>query len=120
MSYPFVLAALLGAALAAGPAWSKLPPMTDEAKAKAEAAAAKAALGAKQSAYALCEVQDRVVARYQAWARAAGKSTPAPVATPPCVRPGAAETVPQAAAATPAATSPAATSPAATAPAAKP
>ena len=42
MKSSLVLAALVGGVLV-GPAWSKLPPLSDEAKAKAAEAAAKTA-----------------------------------------------------------------------------
>ena len=90
MSRRLLAAALLGASFAAGPAWAKLPPLSEEAKVLAAAAAAKSAQAAKVSAYALCQVQDRVAARYLASAKAAGKTVPAPVETPPCVTPAAA------------------------------
>ena len=56
-------------------AWAKLPPPSDEAKAMAAEAAAKSAYGAKLDAYKLCLAMDRVVASYQAAAKAAGKSS---------------------------------------------
>ena len=72
-----VLALLAGAALA------KLPPLSDEAKAKAAEAKAKADHANLVGAYELCQVQDRVAAAYLAGARKAGKVVN-PVATPPC------------------------------------
>ncbi|OYV34500.1 MAG: hypothetical protein B7Z83_08375 [Thiomonas sp. 20-64-5] len=69
-------------------AWAKLPPPSPEAKAKAEEAAAKGKWGDKVAAYQLCEAQDKVAAFYYAAAKAQGKTTLPPVATPPCVNPG--------------------------------
>ncbi|HSO45196.1 MAG TPA: hypothetical protein VLQ47_06720 [Rhodoferax sp.] len=49
-----------------GPAaFAKLPPPSDEAKAKAAEAAAKAAWAGKVDAFKLCQSQDRVVAHYK-------------------------------------------------------
>lgn len=75
-----LMLALLGTA-----ALAKLPPPSDEAKAKAEEAKAKAAHTAKVEAYALCKSQDKVAAHVQKTNKAkAGK----PVATPACADPG--------------------------------
>lgn len=66
-------------------AFAKLPPLSDEAKAKAEEAKAKTAHTAKVDGYLLCKSQDKVVAHVQKTNKAkAGK----PVATPPCADPG--------------------------------
>lgn len=66
-------------------AMAKLPPPSDEAKAKAEETRAKAAHTAKVDAYGLCKSQDKVAAHVQKHNKAkAGK----PVATPPCADPG--------------------------------
>ena len=66
-------------------ALAKLPPPSEEAKAKAEEAKAKAAHTAKVEAYALCKSQDKVAAHVQKTNKAkAGK----PVATPACADPG--------------------------------
>lgn len=82
-------AGLLGLAmLTTGGAWAKLPPLGDEAKAKAAEAAAKAAHGDKVAAYQLCKAMDRVAAAYREGAKKAGKDAPAPVATPACADPG--------------------------------
>lgn len=81
-----LLAALTAAALAA-PALAKLPPPSDEAKAKAAEAAAKAAHGGKVAGFKLCQSMDRVAARYVAASAKAGKPVK-PVATPACVDPG--------------------------------
>lgn len=79
--------ALVFLALAAGTAMAKLPPVPDEAKAKAAEAAAKTAWSDKVAAYQLCQSMDRVAATYLERARAAGKPVQ-PVATPPCSEPG--------------------------------
>lgn len=55
----------LGLLLAAGAAWAKLPPPSDEARALADAAKAKTAWSAKVAAYKLCLAQDRAVLRYK-------------------------------------------------------
>lgn len=108
--------------LVAGAAMAKLPPPSDEAKAKAAEAAAKTAHAGKVDAYKLCKSMDSVAASYQAAAKKAGKAASAPVATPPCADPGPFVYTPPAPAAAPGA-APAATAVAAApaaAPAAKP
>jgi hypothetical protein len=98
---------ILTAASAA--AFAKLPPLNDEAKAKAEEAKAKTAHTGKVDAFLLCKSQDKVAAHVQKTNKAqAGK----PVATAPCADPGKfvytpAEAAPAATAAAPA-TAPAA------------
>jgi len=73
------------AAVISGAAFAKLPPLSDEAKAKADEAKAKAAHTAKVEAYALCKAQDKVATHVQKTNKAkAGK----PEATPPCADPG--------------------------------
>ena len=74
---------LMTLALTAGSAMAKLPPVSDEAKAKAAEAAAKTAWSDKVAGYQLCQSQDRVAAAYLAQARAAGKSVQ-PATTPAC------------------------------------
>ena len=81
------LAILIVAGLAA-PAVAKLPPPSDEAKAKAAEAAAKSAWSSKVAAYELCQSMDRVADAYRQKAKAAGKEVPAPAATPACANPG--------------------------------
>ncbi|MGC1176325.1 hypothetical protein [Polaromonas sp.] len=66
---------------------AKLPALSDEAKAKAAEAAAKAAWTGKVEGYQLCKAQDRVAASYYKTAKAAGKETK-PAAAPACVEPG--------------------------------
>lgn len=83
---------LLIATLLAGvsvTALAKLPPPSDEAKAKAAEAAAKAAWAGKVDNYLLCKSGDKVAASYYKTAKAAGKDTKPPTATPPCADPGA-------------------------------
>ncbi|MDR3453554.1 MAG: hypothetical protein P4L96_12270 [Rhodoferax sp.] len=76
--------------VACGAALAKLPTpvLSDEAKAKALEAAAKTAWSGKVDAYMLCKSQDKVAALYFQSAKSAGKETPPPVATAPCVDPG--------------------------------
>jgi hypothetical protein len=68
-------------------AFAKLPPLSDDAKAKADEAKAKTAHGDKVAAYKLCQSMDKVAATYIADAKKAGKQVK-PVATPPCADPG--------------------------------
>ena len=81
---------LMIAALAlCGAASAKLPPLSAEAKAKADEAAARTAWQGKVDAYKLCQAQDQVATRYMTSAQAAGKETKPATATPPCADPGA-------------------------------
>jgi hypothetical protein len=82
------IAASLLLALLAGAAWPKLPPPSEEAKAKAEEAKARAAHADKVAAYQLCQAMDRVAADYFAAAKRAGRTVPPPTPTPACVDPG--------------------------------
>ena len=82
----FLVAA--AAALCAGAAFAKLPPPSDEAKAKAAEAANKAAYADKVNAYKTCQVVDRLVAAYRGHALAAGQPASAAEPTPPCADPG--------------------------------
>ncbi len=79
---------LLTLALCSGAAFAKLPPLSDEAQAKAAEAAARTAWADKVAAYQLCQTMDRVAAGYLERSRAEGKALQ-PVATPPCTDPGA-------------------------------
>jgi len=83
----FVLPALMMSFCAAMVS-AKLPPLSDEAKAKAAEAAAKTAYTDKVAAYKLCKSMDKVAADYHAAAKKAGKATPPPATTPPCTDPG--------------------------------
>lgn len=119
------LATLLLASLFSVSAMAKLPAPSDEAKAKAAEAAAKTAHGNKVADYHLCKSREKVAAHYYKTAKATGKPTTPPVATPACADPGpyvAAPAAPAVAAApAPAAAKPGATpaAPAAAAPAKK-
>lgn len=99
---PALLPCLL-LALAATGASAKLPPPSDEAKAKAAETAAKTAHTGKVDAYKLCLAMDRVSAGYQAAAKKAGKPASAPVDTPACADPGPFVYTPPGAASAPAA-----------------
>lgn len=70
-------------------AWAKLPPVSDEAKAKAAEASAKTAHGNKVADFQLCKSMDKVAAYYQTSSKKAGKETKPATATPPCADPGA-------------------------------
>ncbi len=81
------LIAFLALAVTAGVAIAKLPPLSEEAKAKAAEAAARAAWTDRVAAYKLCQSMDRVAATYIERSRGEGK-TVLPVTTPPCSDPG--------------------------------
>ncbi len=93
--------AAIAASLVAGAAIAKLPPLSDEAKAKAAEAANKAAWTDKVGLYKLCQTMDHVASAYRASAAAAGKPASSADPTPPCADPG-----PYAAQVTPAAAKP--------------
>lgn len=77
------ITALLLLGLAAGSAWAKLPPLSDEAKAKAEETKAKAAEVAKKDAEDLGKAQDRVAERHIREQKAKGVIVkPTPIAPP--------------------------------------
>lgn len=78
-------------------ALAKLPPLSDEAKAKAAEAAAKAAWAGKVDGYLLCKSMDKVAASYYKTAKAAGKEAKPATATPACADPGPFAYVPPAA-----------------------
>jgi hypothetical protein len=67
---------------------AKLPPLSDEAKAKAAEASAKKAYTEKVDAFKLCKSQEKVVAEYFADAKKANRPTKQPLPTPPCTDPG--------------------------------
>lgn len=69
-------------------ALAKLPPPSDEVKAKAPEVAAKAAWAGKVDAYQLCKSQDKVAAGYYKSAKVSGKETKPAAATPACADPG--------------------------------
>jgi hypothetical protein len=81
-----LLATLAAALMAAASAsvLAKLPPPSDDAKAKAAETAAKTAWSDKVAAFKLCQAMDRAAASYRNSAKAA---TPA-IDTPPCADPG--------------------------------
>ena len=101
------MATLVLASLFSVSAMAKLPAPSDEAKAKAAEAAAKTAHGNKVADFQLCKSREKVAAHYYKTAKASGKPTNPPVATPACVDPGpyvaAAPAAPAAVAAAPAA-----------------
>jgi len=68
---------------------AKLPAPSDEAKAKAAEAAAKAVWSGKVDAYLFCKSQDKVAAHYYKTAKAENRETKPAIAMPPCVDPGA-------------------------------
>lgn len=69
--------------------WAKLPPLSDEAKAKAAETADKAAWSGKVDSYKLCVAQDKVAARYVPSVTTGTKPVAAPAAKmPPCIDPG--------------------------------
>jgi hypothetical protein len=82
------LATLVLASLFSVSAMAKLPALSDEAKAKAAEAAAKTAHGNKVADFQLCKSREKVAAHYYKTAKATGKQTTPPVATPPCADPG--------------------------------
>jgi hypothetical protein len=67
---------------------AKLPPPSDEAKAKAAEAAAKTAWTDKVSSFQLCKAMNKAVANYQSAMKQAGKTPATPGDTPACVDPG--------------------------------
>jgi hypothetical protein len=83
-----LFAAIAASGLVFGTAIAKLPPLSDEAKAKAAEAANKAAWSDKVGAYELCQSMDRVASAYRAHAAAAGKPASGAEQTPPCANPG--------------------------------
>lgn len=82
------LAIALLASVLAGSALAKLPPLSDDAKAKAAAAAAKAAWTDKVGLYEVCRSMDRAAEVYRMNAKAASKDVAPPVAVPACADPG--------------------------------
>jgi hypothetical protein len=82
----FTLASLL---LSSSAVWAKLPPLSDEAKAKAAEAAAKTAHAGKVDNYKLCKSMDGVAARYAAEAKKQGKTVKPTASLAPCADPGA-------------------------------
>jgi len=83
---PILIAVALAASSTAVVA--KLPPPSDEAKAKAAEASAKGAWSDKVAAYHLCQAMDKVADNYRKAAKSSGKDAPSTVATPACTDPG--------------------------------
>lgn len=83
------ISAFIITASIAVPALAKLPPPSDEAKAKAVETAAKTAWTDKVGAYHLCQAMNRAADHYRRAEKAAGKEAPAAVETPACTDPGA-------------------------------
>ena len=81
----FTLAGLL---LSSSVVWAKLPPLSDEAKAKAAEAAAKTAHTGKVDNYKLCKSMDAVAARYAAESKKQGKAVKPTAGLAPCADPG--------------------------------
>ena len=69
-------------------AMAKLPAPSDEDKAKAAELASRAAWNGKVDGFQLCKSQDKVAASYYKSAKAAGKESKLPTATPSCSEPG--------------------------------
>jgi len=91
----FVL--ILALTVAASGAWAKLPPPSEEARAKAEEAKAKAAETAKAEAEQLGKAQDRVAEAYIKEQKAKGVIVkPTPIAPPAPAAPATAATAPAA------------------------
>jgi hypothetical protein len=82
-----ILAGLAAMVVAVG-IGATLPPLSDDAKAKAADTAAKSAWADKVGAYQTCRADERVAEAYRKNLKAAGKDVPAAVATPPCADPG--------------------------------
>lgn len=74
--------------LMGGGVLAKLPALSDDAKAKAAEAAAKAAWSGKVDAYLSCKAQDKVAAHYYKTAKAANKDAKPAKEMPPCADPG--------------------------------
>ena len=106
--------------LFAGSVWAKLPPLGDEAKAKAAEAAAKTAHGNKVASFQLCKSMDRVAATYFADGKKAGRDLKTATTMAACADPGPFVYTPPAAAAPAAAPAATAAPAAAAAPAATP
>ena len=84
----FTLIGLPLAFVLASGVFAKLPPPSEEAKAKAAEAAAKAEWSAKRAAFATCQAQERVAARFFAEMKQAGKEVKPALPTPACEDPG--------------------------------
>ena len=69
-------------------AMAKLPPLSDDAKAKAAENAAKSAWTDKVGAYRLCQAMNRTAEYHRQSVKSAGKAAPVAVDTPDCTDPG--------------------------------
>jgi hypothetical protein len=67
---------------------AKLPPLSPEAKAKTDEAAAKTAWSGKVDNYLMCKSQDKVAAQYFKSAKAASTGAKPPAEAPACADPG--------------------------------
>jgi hypothetical protein len=76
--------AVAAAAAFSANAFAKLPPLSDEAKAKADETKNKSMWTDKVAAFQLCETQNRIAARYL---QEKHKPKPA-IEVPPCQNPG--------------------------------
>jgi hypothetical protein len=83
-----ILPSMLALVFAAPLAFAKLPPLPADAQIKADEAKAKTAWSDKVGAYKLCLSMERVAQAYFKTAKAEGKETRPPMATPPCTDPG--------------------------------
>lgn len=92
-SLPQILLAV-GLLLIGSAVMAKLPALSDEAKAKAAEAAAKAAWSGKVDAYLSCKAQDKVAAHYYKTAKAANQAVKPAQEVPACADPGAFSYVP--------------------------
>ena len=96
---PSKFALILALTVASAGAWAKLPPPSEEAKAKAEEAKAKAAENAKLEAEQLTNAQNRVAETFIKQRKAKGiivKPTPIAPPAPPVAAPAPAAAVPAA------------------------
>lgn len=82
----FLIAGLLP--LSCTLALAKLPPLSEEAKAKAAETAARTAWTDKVAAYKLCQSMDRTASVYFAEAKKAGRDVKPATATAACADPG--------------------------------
>ena len=85
---PMRILAAFVAALSAGVLLAKLPPPSEEARAKAAETAAKSAWTDKVGAYKTCVAGDKVVETYRKTRAAQGQEVRTATATPPCTDPG--------------------------------
>jgi hypothetical protein len=67
---------------------AKLPPLSPEAKAKADEATAKTAWSGKVDNYLMCKSQDKVAAQYFKSAKAGSTGAKPPAEAPACADPG--------------------------------